>query len=199
MEYKKLYIDFDNVIADSIPVIVSLYNEDYCGYENYEYIHWWDIETYEFKECKCATREALATYFNTPRFFVELKPMPHAVEVITRLSEIYHITVVTLGDYANLKYKRNWLKKYLPMVDMIGIPLGCSDKSQIDMSDGFFLDDVSKYLDNSNAKDKAVFGDIYEWNSEWNGRRLANWTDVEDYLLGRSPVRYRIGMNCTGH
>ena len=69
-------------------------------------------------------------------------------------------------------------------LEMIGVNLKKhKDKSHIDMSNGFFLDDSSKNVITSNAKYKAVFGDIYPWNQDWNGLRLLNWTDVLRYLL----------------
>ena len=67
---------------------------------------------------------------------------------------------------------------------MIGVNLKkYKDKSHINMKKGFFLDDNSKNVLTSNAKDKAVFGEKYQWNEDWNGLRLCNWTDVLRYLL----------------
>ncbi len=57
------------------------------------------------------------------------------------------------------------------------------DKSCIDMSGGILIDDEQRYLDNSNANMKVCFGDKYEWNEDWNGKRCFNWIELENYLM----------------
>ena len=57
------------------------------------------------------------------------------------------------------------------------------DKSEIDMTDGIFIDDSYNNLITSNATEKICFGDVYSWNEKWNGKRLANWMDIKKHLL----------------
>lgn len=35
-----LFLDFDGVIVNTIKAVVGLYNEDYCFYDNFEFINW---------------------------------------------------------------------------------------------------------------------------------------------------------------
>lgn len=182
---KTIFFDFDGCIANTIEAIVSLYNEDFVAYKKFQPIKWWDINTWDFKECMCASREYINTYFNQPRFFNRLEFMPNAKETIEEIKGFYDIKIITHGFKPNLRLKKQWIENNLPGIEMIGVNLKkYKDKSHIDMSDGFFLDDSSGNIRTSNAKYKAVFGDIYSWNEDWAGKRLCNWEDVRRELLG---------------
>ena len=47
---KKLFVDFDNTVVDSIDAIVSLYNEDFKYYKNFKYVHSCNVTSYDFKD-----------------------------------------------------------------------------------------------------------------------------------------------------
>lgn len=185
----KLYIDFDGVICDSITAITSLYNEDFQYYKNFKKIHAYEINTYDFEECNCATKEQINHYFKTPRFFEILEFMPYAKEVIEKLKSSYDITIVTMGNPENYIGKQLWISENLPNTKMICIDMAkYIDKSHIDMSDGIFIDDKSSNLYTSNAKEKILFGDEYSWNKDWTGLRLYNWIDIEEHLLKEDTI-----------
>ena len=69
-DFDTIFIDFDNVVVNSIKAIVDIYNEDFQYYKNFRRINWWDINSYGFSECNCATTEYLNTYFNQKRFLI---------------------------------------------------------------------------------------------------------------------------------
>lgn len=174
----------DGVICDSIAAIISLYNEDFQYYKDFRKIYAHEINTYDFKECNCATKEQINHYFRTPRFFYILQFMPFAKEVIGELKRHYEVVIVTMGNQENYIGKQLWVAKNLPNTKMICVDMKeYNDKSHIDMSDGIFIDDMSKNLITSNAKEKILFGDEYSWNEDWNGIRLYNWIEIENYLL----------------
>lgn len=58
-DIKTLYIDFDGTLVNTIESIVGLYNEDFKYYKNFNYIRWWDIDTWGFEECNCAPLDIL--------------------------------------------------------------------------------------------------------------------------------------------
>lgn len=183
---KKLFLDFDGCIANTIASICSCYNEDFVYYKDYKYIDWSEIETWDFVELDCADREYINKYFNQPRFFERLRFMPYADDVIGLLTHQYDITVISMGYSPNLHGKKIWLMNNLPYVNYIGVNFKeYSDKSHIDMSDAIFIDDSANNLITSNAKIKICFGDNYSWNKDWNGTRLYNWNEVMDYLNGQ--------------
>ena len=182
MNKPKLFIDYDSTITNSIKAIVDLYNEDFKYYKKFEYVHWTDIRTWDFLECNCAKPEYINTYFNQQRFFDRVEFMDNAEEVLNRLKDKYEIIIVSMGYSPNLRAKEYWIKKHIPYAKFIGTNFKKhNDKSHIDMSDGIFIDDNAKYL-NTNAKYQICFGDIYEWNENWEGKRCFNWHEVEKCL-----------------
>lgn len=180
---KRLYVDFDGVIVNTIANIVSMYNEDFKYYENFKPIKWWKVNTWDFKECECATTEYINTYFNQPRFFERLTYIDWAKETLDELKDDYEITIVSSGFSPNLRAKEIWIKENLPYCKFIGVNLKeHKDKSHIDMSDGIFLDDSVNNLATSNAMINICFGDIYSWNGKWEEFRCNNWIDVKNFL-----------------
>ena len=182
---KKLYIDFDGTIVNTIKAIVDLYNEDFQYYKKFKPINWWEINTWDFTECNCATPEYINTYFNQQRFFNRIEYMDWAKKILDELSDDYDITIVSSGYSPNLVAKALWINSKLPYCKFIGVNLKeYKDKSHIDMSDGIFIDDSSHNLITSNAKINICFGDKYEWNKDWIGIRCANWHDIKSFLEG---------------
>lgn len=186
---KKLYVDYDGTIVNTISKICELYNEDFKFYKNFHPIKWWEINTWDFVECDCATPEYINTYFNQPRFFRNITYMDWAKEVLDELKEDYDITIVSSGYSPNLKAKEVWIKENLPYCNFIGVNLKkFNDKSHIDMADGIFIDDSAHNLLTSNALINICFGDEYEWNKNWTGLRCKNWNDIKTFLKGGEKI-----------
>ena len=173
----------ESCIVNTIKAIVDLYNEDFKYYKKYEYIHWTDIRTWDFLECNCAKTEYINTYFNQQRFFDKVEFMDNAEEVLKRLSKRYEIIIVSLGYSPNLRAKEYWIKEHMPYAKFIGVNMKkYKNKNHIDMLDGIlYIDDKSSNL-NTNAKYQVCFGDIYDWNEDWEGKRCFNWYEVEKYI-----------------
>lgn len=178
----KLYLDFDGVIVDTVAAIVSCYNEDYRYYKKFREINPSEIDTYGFTELELASKHYVDHLFNRPRLFERLQFMDNAEEALNILKDKYEIGIVSLGYNPNLVAKQIWVKEHMPYVKPENIHLvnmkKHHDKSHLDLSDGIFLDDSSQILQNTNAKRKYLFGDIYSWNKDWSGDRLHNWYEV---------------------
>lgn len=133
-DIKTLYIDFDGTLVNTIKSIVDLYNEDFKYYKNFNYIRWWDIDTWGFEECNCAPPGYIDLYFNQPRFFEKLKFMQWAQWAVKKLSQYYTIKIVSHGYSPNLKQKESYSKEWFPFAEFIGVNLKeYSDKAHIDM------------------------------------------------------------------
>lgn len=179
----KLYIDIDNTLIDSIQAICDLYNQDFCYYKDFVPVHACEINTYEFKELKCAKHKTIDQYFNQPRFFDQVQFMPYAKEVLDNLKWKYEIILVSMGYSPNLRAKEVWIKENIPYAAFVGCDMKKhKDKSHIDMANSIFIDDSANNLRTSNARYKIVFGDEYPWNKDWEGKRCYNWLDVERIL-----------------
>ena len=183
LEKSKIFLDYDGCIVNTIKCICSLYNEDFQYYKNFIHINWWEVNTWSFTECNCATPEYINTYFNQQRFFDRIEYMDWAEKILDILKEDFEITIVSSGYSPNLIAKEKWVKEHLPYCIFIGVNLKeYKDKSHIDMSDSIFIDDSVNNLETSNAAIKICFGDEYPWNNKWKGIRCANWHEVENYI-----------------
>lgn len=172
----ELYLDFDGVIVDTVECICSLYNEDFQYYRMFEEICPWEINTWDFKELKCASYEYINTYFNQPRFFKRLKFMTDARYYIEKLAKKYRITIISQGYSPNLIQKEKWINENLPFVNFIGVNWKkYKDKSHIDMRGGIFVDDSYNNLITSNADRNICFGKELSWNEKWEGERCKEW------------------------
>lgn len=176
-------------LVDTIAAIVELYNDDFQYYKKFKRIYPEDINTWDFKECSCASTKFINTYFNTKRFFDHLKFMPDAYNSIMMLARRYDIYIVSHGYSPNLKLKKIWIKNNLPFdIELIGVNLKkYSDKACIDMSDGIFIDDKLSNIKSSNAKKNILFGKEYAWNVDDNDSkdyiRCFTWNEILYELL----------------
>lgn len=183
LEKSKIFLDYDGCIVNTIKCICSLYNEDFQYYKNFIHINWWEVNTWDFAECNCATPEYINTYFNQQRFFDRIEYMDWAEKILDILNKYFEITIVSSGYLPNLIAKEKWVKEHLPYCSFIGVNLKeYKDKSHIDMSDSIFIDDSANNLKTSNAAIKICFGDEYPWNNKWKGIRCNNWHEVENYI-----------------
>ena len=183
LDKSKIFLDYDGCIVNTIKCICSLYNEDFQYYKNFVPINWWEVNTWDFAECNCATPEYINTYFNQQRFFDRIEYMDWAEKILDILNEYFEITIVSSGYSPNLIAKEKWINEHLSYCNFIGVNLKeYKDKSHIDMFDGIFIDDSASNLETSNATIKICFGDEYPWNKKWDGIRCANWHEVENYI-----------------
>lgn len=183
MKKKKIYVDFDGVIVNSINTVTDIYNEDFKYFNNFKRVDWRNVFHWDFRELKHSDREYINLLFTQPRFFRRLEFMDGARKVLDRLSEKYEIIVVSMGVKPNLRAKKDWIKWKMPYAEFIGVNyLEHYNKEHIDMSDSIlFIDDSVANL-GTNAPNVAVFGTVYPWNEVWDGERCLTWDDVESLV-----------------
>jgi len=185
---KKLFVDMDSTITDSIKSYCTVYNSIYNykeGFKNAvaERVNQWDLKD------ECPLVENPEHIFSSRLFFTELEFMPNAYEVLERLSTQYELIICSIGTYDNISLKSIWIQRNLPFIknSILIVNDGCKmDKSVIRMSDSIFLDDHANNLFTSNAEFKILFGKEYPWNTEWlkqGGRRIKTWLELEPLLL----------------
>lgn len=182
---RKIFIDLDGVVFDTIKTIVDIYNDDHIMYKNFKLVNPSDIETWDFDELYLESREYIDSYFNQPRFFTDLSLMKGSKWLINKLHDKHNWEVIfcSAGSYPNLQLKRRWIDKNFSYADFIPVELPTyTDKSMVNMSGAVFLDDSCKNLETSNADIKICFGKEYVWNKDWNGVRCKNWFETYEYL-----------------
>lgn len=181
---KRIYIDLDCTLYNTVKQIVDMYDEDFCYYSDYEKINWEDVRTWDFTELKAARPDQIDVYFNQKRFFDNVEMFDGAQKVINYLHSYYNIVFVSHGYSPNLRLKEEWIKYHFPYAEFIGVNLKIhSDKSCVDMSDGIFIDDKTSNLESSNAEYKICYGNIYEWNEDFKEDKIntfsaRDWEEV---------------------
>lgn len=160
----KLFIDFDNTIANSSEVIVDMLNEHFGKNENFEKLRKYDFSDL-FPECSYWDIEK---FFNSDEMFKRLKILPNMIETVGAFKDFFdEISIVTIGTKDNLENKKRFLKENNLELTFYGIENnGRSDKSSVDMHNGVFIDDHIGCLHSSNAKIKILMKNVE--NGEWN-------------------------------
>lgn len=177
----KLFIDFDNTIANSSEVIVDMLNEHFDKNENFEKLRKYDFSDL-FPECSYWDIEK---FFNSDEMFERLKIFPNMIETVDAFKDFFdEISIVTIGTKDNLENKKRFLKENNLELTFYGIENnGRSDKSSVDMHNGVFIDDHIGCLHSSNAKIKILMKNVE--NGEWNKVKpnddiyvVNNWYEV---------------------
>lgn len=160
----KLFIDFDNTIANSSEVIVDMLNEHFGKNENFEKLRKYDFSDL-FPECSYWDIEK---FFNSDEMFERLKIFPNMIETVDAFKDFFdEISIVTIGTKDNLENKKRFLKENNLELTFYGIENnGRSDKSSVDMHNSVFIDDHIGCLHSSNAKIKILMKNVE--NGEWN-------------------------------
>ena len=184
-EIKKVYIDLDNTVFDTLDTILYLYNEEFKYYEGFKEIEHGDVQTYDCSECNLLTKECLNGYFNRSNFYEEAYIETYFWKVLNLIKKNnWEPVFVTIGSSQNIAAKKAWLKDgiidnhydatFIGLVDV-------KDKSSVDMSNGIMIDDHPDMLNSSNAAVKICFGE-YGWNKDWEGLRAKNWEEAYKIL-----------------
>ena len=186
MNKRRLFIDFDSTIVNSIKAFCDTYNFYYQSIKDFKPAEWLKVEKYNFKD-QCPLIRNVHDIFEDIYFFEKLEFINYnTYEVIKELSDKFEIHITTIGTINNIAQKSIWIKKNLPFIKNCEFLFnnGCKmDKSIVDMKDSIFIDDVLSNLESSNAKYKIIFGDEYEWNRDSEHIRCFNWSDVKALLI----------------
>ncbi|MFU0824634.1 5' nucleotidase, NT5C type [Clostridium sp.] len=186
---KKLFLDFDCTIVDSVKTYCNVYNKLYKNREKFKEADHKKVNRYDLKD-QCPMVAHQEEIFSSKEFFEHLEFMEDAREVIEKLSTKYELIICSIGTLDNISYKSKWIKDNLPFIKSVvlisnnveksGIK---TDKSVINMKDAVFIDDHEDNLISSDAELKICFGKKYDWNKHWEGQRCFNWKGVEKLLL----------------
>jgi len=111
MKNLTILVDLDSIVANLQNEWYKRYNKDWDDDLDPQDIREWDVHKFVKKECGTKMYEYL-----TPELFESLKPIPGAVEALTKLHWDEHdITFVTASPEHCADAKVAWVKKYFPM------------------------------------------------------------------------------------
>lgn len=173
---KRILVDVDAVVADLMPVWLSLYNKDFNDKLEPKDIFKWSI--HEIVKPECGTD--IFGYLELPNLYDEVKPIDGAISGVHWLRQhAYDVRFVTSGVFES---KIRWLgrhglllgENYLYSPDVVVT----HDKSVINAD--IMIDDNIKNCQNFKGK-SILFAQ--PWNDE-NSHffRADNWADVIQYI-----------------
>lgn len=173
---KRIAIDMDEVVADTMARYLELYNadfglnltpEDFRGRRVFEVID------------AAHTLKARA-YFEQESFFAGIPVMPGSQDAIRALSERYEIFITTaaMDVPCSFSAKYEWLQRYFPFVPTRHIVF-CGDKSII--AADYLIDDDPRHL--RNFQGEGILYTAPHNVHETAFRRVENWDDVQALFL----------------
>lgn len=169
------YMDFDEVLVNSIDSVLVTLNRRYNKNFKANDIYKWDF-TDRFE----TTLDEIEEIFSSEEFFENLTWKKDAKEFLQKLYDENNVTIVTKGTRMNLLLKQKWLKDQgFENIDFIGLD-HTQSKGEVDMSDGFLIDDNEQNLYECNAKYKILFENFpnRDWNSTWKGLRAKTFKPI---------------------
>ena len=178
-----IYLDFDDTITDSLQNLIRIVNKRYG-----KRIKWSDVGKWDFSDVyPDIPLKDIVKVFGEQEFFNTVYPKEYAILALHKLTKRNNAYVVSKCDHEASKRKHEWIKNNLNdigiNIQFTPVPLNGS-KSMVDMSEGIFVDDNVKFLEETNAKYKIFFNNHRKFDTEqkWDGLEVDNWYDLYDII-----------------
>jgi 5'-nucleotidase len=182
-----LCIDMDSVIVDLMSEWYKKYNQDYNDNLTINRITTWRANEYVKEECG----SKIYDYLNEEGLFLKLKPLPHSIEVINRLVEIYEVLIVTASP-SKIAYqeKEEWILKHLSAIPRENIIF--THRKELIKGDLLF-DDAPHNLLSFESKGGIAVAMDYPYNREVNCERVSSWLEFENKVQKLLPNNNLLG------
>ncbi len=171
-----IFVDMDEVIADTYGEHLKLYNEEFNA--NLK------IEDCQGKEAWEAVpvihRDSVKDHARREGFFGVLEVIPDSREVLRELSKVHEVYIASAAmEFPNsLREKSDWLDEHFPFIPWQKRIL-CGDKTIL--KGDLLIDDRSKNLKYFNGR-AIMFGSPHNWgNTEFE--RADGWREIAEKLL----------------
>lgn len=171
-----LFIDMDEVIADTYYKHIEIYNHEFQ--ENLTLEDCWGNEVW--KAVPEDRQASVRNHANTIGFFRNLKPIQDSQRVLKELSQKYELYIASAAmQFPNsLLEKSEWLDEYFPFIDWKKRIL-CGDKHIL--KGDILIDDRSYNLEHFDGRSLLYTSGH---NIHTNGfERVSTWQEVADKLL----------------
>lgn len=171
-----LFVDMDEVIADTYNAHIDIYNKDFDSNLTRE-----ECMGREVWQCVPADRQqSIRNHARTIGFFTELRPIRDSQEVLQALSGKYEIYIASAAmEYPNsLKEKSEWLDQYFPFIHWKKRIL-CGDKHIL--KGDVLIDDRSYNLERFDGR-ALLFTSPHNMGQN-SFERVNSWKEVGEKLL----------------
>jgi 5'-nucleotidase len=173
---KRIAIDMDEVMADTMGRKIEWYERDYKVKLNRADMKGKYLSQYVPRE----HRDVVINYSKHVGFFKDLAVVPESQRVIEALNEKYELFIVTAAiPYPNsYVHKYEWLKEHFPFIDERFIVF-CGHKYMIEAD--YLIDDHAYNFEK--FKGKGILYTCEHNMNETRYERVDNWFDVENMFL----------------
>jgi len=173
---KRIAIDMDEVIADTLGNYIRVYNADFGRDLKREDLH--GKRVFELAEPEDIPR--IRKYFQQEKFFAEIDVMPGSQEVVKALTDRYEVFVTTAAMEVPVSFmpKFIWLQQYFPFIPSSNIVF-CGDKSIIYAD--FLIDDNVRHFERFTGE--GILFTAPHNVEETRFRRVNDWEDVRTMFL----------------
>jgi 5'(3')-deoxyribonucleotidase len=171
---KRIAIDMDEVMADTLGKMLECYNRDYGDTLTIEHLHGKKLR----HVAKCGSE--VSKYFDDPLFLRDLKVLPDSREVIRELHGRYEIFIASAAMEvpASFAAKYEWLKEHFDFIPSTHIVF-CGDKSIIDAD--YLIDDHAYQFDR--FRGQGILYTACHNVEETRYPRVNNWREVAEMFL----------------
>ena len=171
---KRIAIDMDEVMADTMAHFLEKYNENFgVGLTTQQF-----QGRHVFEVIAEAHKPAARDYFQQESFKIPV--MPDSAEVVEKLTNRYEVFITTAAMDVPCSFtpKFEWLQQHFPFIPTSNIVF-CGDKSII--AADFLIDDNIRHL--SKFKGEGIIYTAPHNVNETRFRRVSNWRDVQAMFL----------------
>ncbi|UDI78877.1 5'(3')-deoxyribonucleotidase [Staphylococcus taiwanensis] len=176
MSRKSIAIDMDEVLADTLGAIIEAVNvKTELGIT---------VESLNGQKLKHVIPEhdgLVRDILRAPGFFRNLTVMPHAQEVVEKLTEHYDVYIATAAMDVPTSFhdKYEWLREFFPFLDPQHFVF-CGRKNIVKTD--YLIDDNPRQLQIFEGE-SIIFTASHNINED-RFRRVNGWKDVEAFFLG---------------
>ena len=176
MSRKSIAIDMDEVLADTLGAIIEAVNvKTELGIT---------VESLNGQKLKNVIPEhdgLVRDILRAPGFFRNLTVMPHAQEVVKKLTEQYDVYIATAAMDVPTSFhdKYEWLIEFFPFLDSQQFVF-CGRKNVVKTD--YLIDDNPRQLQIFEGE-PIIFFFFYNVSEE-RFKRVNGWKDVEAFFLG---------------
>lgn len=173
---KRIAVDMDEVIADSLARHIAWYNKAFNRSITREELNGAEFVDYVPEE----HRASVADFPREETFFEDLPVIEGSREVVARLAEKYEVFIATAAmEYPNsFKAKYEWLEKHFSFIPWTHIVF-CGDKGVI--AADYLIDDHASHFENFGGEGILFTSPHNIGQNDY--RRVDNWKEVAEFFL----------------
>jgi 5'-nucleotidase len=168
----RLLIDMDGVLCDLVKKWFAVYNAQHHDTLRAEQMREWGPHVYAKRG------RAIYRYLSQPGFFLDLEPLPGAIEGMHQLVKCGHDVVIVTAARHGHADKLSWVRKNLPFFDLHQVVF--AHRKELVRGDVLF-DDAPHNLA-AFAPYGLPVAMAYPYNEGAVGQRVHNWLEFIDLV-----------------